>query len=104
MKYYTITPTILPMALNIKNREAEELAAEVAALAGETKTGAITVALRERRDRLRLRAMESKEERGERLRRFLEEEVWPQVPPHVRGTRITKAEREEILGYGPDGV
>ena len=92
------------MALNIKNREAEELAAEVAALAGETKTGAITVALRERRDRLRLRAMESKEKRGERLRRFLEEEVWPQVPAHVRGTRITKAEREEILGYGPDGV
>jgi antitoxin VapB len=38
------------------------------------------------------------------LQRFLEEEVWPQLPPDVRGQPMTKAEREEILGYGPDGV
>ncbi len=42
------------MALNIKNAETERLAAEVAELAGESKTQAVTVALRERRDRLQL--------------------------------------------------
>jgi antitoxin VapB len=37
------------MSLNIKNPEAEQLAAEIAALTGESKTAAIIVALRERR-------------------------------------------------------
>ncbi len=39
------------MSLNIKNEETCRLAAELAELTGETKTGAITVALRERLDR-----------------------------------------------------
>ena len=36
------------MSLNIKNEETCRLATELAELTGETKTGAITVALRER--------------------------------------------------------
>jgi antitoxin VapB len=44
------------------------------------------------------------EDRVARLRRYLEEEVWPNIPPDVRGKTITKEEEEEILGYGPDGV
>lgn len=40
------------MSLNIKNREADELAAEVSRLTGENKTTAVIVALRERRTRL----------------------------------------------------
>ena len=36
------------MSLNIKNEETCRLAAELAELTGETKTGAITLALRER--------------------------------------------------------
>ena len=39
------------MSLNIKNEETCRLAAELARLTGETKTGAVTVALRERFDR-----------------------------------------------------
>lgn len=39
------------MSLNIKNNEACRLADELARLTGETKTGAITVALRERLER-----------------------------------------------------
>lgn len=39
------------MSLNIKNEETCRLATELARLTGETKTGAITVALRERLDR-----------------------------------------------------
>ena len=41
------------MSLNIKNEETCRLAGELADLTGETMTGAITVALRERLDRER---------------------------------------------------
>ena len=39
------------MSLNIKNDETRQLASELARLTGETMTGAVTVALRERLDR-----------------------------------------------------
>ena len=39
------------MSLNIKNEETCRLAAELARLTGETKSGAVTVALPERLDR-----------------------------------------------------
>lgn len=41
------------MSLSIKNDETCRLAGELARLTGETKTGAITIALRERLDRER---------------------------------------------------
>lgn len=41
------------MGLNIKNEETCNLAADLAKLTGETKTGAIAVALRERLERER---------------------------------------------------
>jgi antitoxin VapB len=41
------------MALNIRNREAEELAADLAALTGETKTEAVVKALRHRLEMVR---------------------------------------------------
>ena len=41
------------MSLNIKNKETCRLADELARLMGETKTGAITVALKERLERER---------------------------------------------------
>lgn len=93
--------TMVDMALNIKDPEAERLATEVAALAGETKTAAVRVALRERLERLR--ALAAVEDPAERLRRFLVDEAWPQVPVELRGG-LTKREREAILGYGPEGV
>lgn len=40
------------MGLNIKNQETQELARKLAELTGETLTGAITTALRERLDRV----------------------------------------------------
>jgi antitoxin VapB len=89
-------------AMNIKDNETERLAAEVATLAGETKTQAVRVALRERRERL-VRAAAGRQ-RGDRLRRFLVEEAWPQVPAPVLGAAVSKAEREAILGYGVSGV
>jgi antitoxin VapB len=88
------------MALTI-DPETERLAAELAELAGESKTEAIRKALEERRQRL---APPSAPDRVARLRRFLEEEVWPQIPADLRGKKLSKQEEEEILGYGPDGV
>ena len=44
-------PTLDVMSLNIKNNETCRLAEELARLTGETKTGAITQALRERLER-----------------------------------------------------
>lgn len=41
------------MALNIRNPEAEQLAAELARITGETKTAAVTKALRDRLGRVR---------------------------------------------------
>ena len=63
----------------------------------ETNTGAIRQALRERKRRLEL-------ERGGRLIAYLEREVWPKLPPGVRGRGISKEEEEETIGFGPDGV
>lgn len=90
------------MALNIKDQDTERLAAEVAALAHETKTRAVKVALEERRAHLVGRRTTSG--RGDRLKRFLVDEAWPQLPADALGTPLTKADREDILGYGPEGV
>ena len=90
------------MALNIKDPETERLAAEVAAITGESKTRAVKVALQERRQRLAVRVV--RRDRVQEIRRFLEEEVWPQVPRKVIGKQVTRREREAILGYGPEGV
>jgi antitoxin VapB len=89
------------VALNLKNAEVERLAAEVARLTGETKTEAIRKALEERRRRLRAPARSA---RRARLLAFLETKVWPTIPPDQLSRRLSRAEEEEILGYGPGGV
>jgi antitoxin VapB len=43
------------MPLNIRNHEAEKLAADLAALTGETKTEAVTKALRDRLEQVKRR-------------------------------------------------
>ena len=89
------------MALNLKNAEVERLAAEVARLTGESKTEAIRRALEERRGRLK---SASSDTRRARVLRFLEKKVWPAVPKAQIGRRLTRAEEDEILGYGLGGV
>jgi antitoxin VapB len=93
--YYT-------MPLNIKDAEAERLAAEIAALTGESKTAAIRQALRERKSRLLL--IRTGRGRGDRLVDVLERRLWPRLPPGIRGKSVSKAQREAILGLGPDGM
>ena len=89
------------MPLNIKNLEVERLAAEVARLTGESKTEAIRRALDERRHRLR---GPKPVQRRARVLRLLETKVWPRLPAGERGRRLTRAEEDDILGYGPAGV
>jgi antitoxin VapB len=89
------------MALNIKNPRVEQLAAEVAQLAGETKTEAIKRALEDRKARLAFKSNPA--ERVRKIKEFLQREVWPQIPPNIRGKKMTKREREAILGIGPRG-
>ena len=90
------------MPLNIKNAEVERLVAEVAELTGESKTEAVRQALKERRARLAYR--EVAESRPARIRRLLEDEIWPAIPGEEVGKSLSRAEEEEILGYGDTGA
>ena len=89
------------MALNIKNIDVERLAGEVASLAHETKTQAIKQALVERRTRLRARA--GKPGGRTSLLKYLEQNVWPMMPPGELGRAMSREEEDRILGYGPEG-
>jgi antitoxin VapB len=82
------------MALNIKDENADRLARELAAETGESITTAITVAVRERLERLR--GAVPREQRREELGRIAERSA---ARP-VRDPRTA----EEILGYGRDGL
>ena len=90
------------MSLNIKNTEVERLVEEVIRLTGESKTEAIRKALDERRQRLLTETITPRTEA--RLLAFLEDEIWPQVPPEVLGKLFTKEDEEAILGYGDTGI
>lgn len=82
------------MALNIRNPEAERLAAAVAKLTGETKTEAVTQALRDRLARLR------RERAPRRLADELDEIALHCASLPVRDPRTP----EEILGYDEHGL
>ncbi len=85
------------MPLNIKDPETERLAREVAQITGESKTGAIRTALRERQARLVMGG--GQHDRARALREWLESEVWPSLPAGVRGHAPTQAEQDALLGY-----
>jgi antitoxin VapB len=82
------------MALNIRNREAEQLADAVARLAGETKTEAVTRALRDRLARLR------RERGGRRLADELDD-----IARHCAALPVNDSRPvDEILGYDEHGL
>lgn len=90
------------MALNIKDAETERLASEIAALTGESKTGAVRKALSERKQRLLLARTGTA--RGDRMVSVLEQRLWPRLPTGVRGSELSKEQEEAILGFGAKGV
>ena len=82
------------MPLNIRNEETEQLAAALAKLTGETKTEAVTQALRERIERVRRK----------RARKRLADEL-DEIALHcstlpVRDVRSA----DEIMGYDEHGL
>jgi antitoxin VapB len=102
------------MALNIKDKEAEALVSKIAALTGETETEAVRQAAQERLERLeRSQCLRSGGDRrldydpkqdAETFEYWFETEIRPLLKEENRGKPITKAEREEFLGYRPGGV
>ncbi len=82
------------MALNIKDEGTDRLVRELAAETGETITAAVTVAVRERLERLR--GAVPRERRRQELTRIANRSAQRQV----RDDR----DAEEIIGYGPDGL
>jgi antitoxin VapB len=84
------------MALNIKNKEVEELATELAKLTGESKTEAIRKALLERKSRLAGKRTSS-------ARKILEQEIWSQIPAELRGKGIAFEDHGDLMGWGPSG-
>ena len=82
------------MSLTIKNEEVERLSEDVSLLTGESKTEAVRRSLEERRARLVYQGAAN--DRGGRLRRFLEMEVWPYVPPSELGRKLSRDEAEDI--------
>ena len=82
------------MALNIRNRTAEELAETLVRLTGETKTEAVTKALRDRLERIR----------RQRSGRSLAEEL-DDIALHCASLPVLDDRRiDEILGYGENGL
>lgn len=86
--------TSIIMALNIRNDEAERLAATLARLTGETKTQAVTQALKDRLARVR------GERRGRRLADDLDAIAVRCARLPVRDARSA----DEILGYDDSGL
>jgi antitoxin VapB len=82
------------MALNIRNPEADRLAAELAQATGETKTEAVIQAMRDRLDRVR------RERGGTRLADELDEIARTCAGLPVRDRRTA----DEILGYDEHGL
>ena len=82
------------MALNIRNPEAEKLAAELARTTGESKTEAVTKALRDRLARVRL----------ERTKRRLADEL-EEIAAHCANLPVLDSrDADEILGYDEAGL
>ena len=82
------------MALNIRNLEAEALATTLAKLTGETKTNAVTKALRERLERVR----------RVRTKRRIADEL-DEIARHCAALPIRDGRSaNDLLGYDSNGL
>lgn len=76
---------IPPVSLNIKNPATVRLARELAATTGETVTQAVTVAVRERLDHLRVGAVGAASQRAARIRAISADAARRWVEPYRTG-------------------
>ena len=82
------------MAISLKDPEADRLAREVASRTGETLTGAVIVAPRERLARLK----------GKRRRRLLRDELRDIARRCAALPTLDDRPADEILGYDEQGL
>lgn len=82
------------MPLNIRNKQTEQLAAALAKLTGESKTEAVTQALRERLERTR----------RTRTKRRLRDEI-EEIALHCAALPLLDTRgADDIMGYDQDGI
>lgn len=82
------------MPLNIRNKQTEQLATALAKLTGETKTEAVTQALRERLERTR----------RTRTKRRLRDEI-AQIAARCAALPVLDARHaDDIIGYDRHGI
>jgi antitoxin VapB len=86
------------MTMNIKNAETHKLARELAEITGESLTTAVTVAVRERLERERLRQRPTDNDLVERLL-----EIGRSTAPKFRDAGITFDNYDSLL-YDEDGL
>jgi len=85
---------VTPMAVNIRNLEAEKLAEAVTAITGESKTQAVTKALKERLETLKRR----------KSRRSVADKL-DEVAKHCAALPILDTRSpDEVLGYDDHGL
>jgi antitoxin VapB len=81
------------MALNIRNPEAEKLASDLAALTGESKTEAVTKALKERLEHIK---------RLRRIRRIADR--LDEIAKHCASLPLLDRRRPEDMLYDEQGL
>jgi len=82
------------MPLNIRNKQTEQLATALAKLTGETKTEAVTQALRERLERTR----------RTRMKHRLSDEI-EKIALRCAALPVLDARHpDDIIGYDQDGI
>lgn len=81
------------------------MATEIAKRTGTSEEEAVRQALREKRERLRRQPARRRRPRTlEGMQAMMEREIWSQIPDELLGgPPMTKDEKEELLGYGPEG-
>lgn len=83
------------MALNIRNKTADELATSLARITGESKTEAVVQALRERLER---------KQRARRKHNSLSDELNEIAEHSAALPRLSETAADEILGYDEHGL
>jgi hypothetical protein len=79
------------MPITIDNPELERLIQEIAAELQLGEAEALTSIIHDHADYLKRRGA---------VMNWLQNDVWPRIPSDVRGKRITREEKAELLGYG----
>ncbi|MET0557948.1 MAG: type II toxin-antitoxin system VapB family antitoxin [Solirubrobacterales bacterium] len=93
------------MTLEIRDKETREMATEIARHIGMSEEEAVRQALEEKQERMRLQGGgRRRPQTVEEWEEMMEREIWSKIPDELLDQPpMTKEEKEELLGYGPEG-